>query len=244
MSGEGPHVVTLVPLRLSEVDPARQAAWEFTFEHLQSFGWPIYTADSRGEWSRSEAINRAARDADETPWDVAVIADADTIHLPQELRRGVAWAAKLQTLVVPWRTRWKLSQVGTERFLDRGIEGGPGGYTVADLDLTDRTRTRMPPKVRGGTTIVPRTVWDRVGGFDEGFVEWGHEDVAFRMAASTLTPGRINELFGTVWHLWHPRHLNHDHRHDNDERINQYARADGSRIKMTALLDELQVKVS
>jgi GT2 family glycosyltransferase len=235
-----PKVVVLVPLRLDEADPARAKAWDFTREHLESFGWPIYTADSVGPWKRAEAINRAAREADmvsDASWDIAVIADADTIHLPQDLRSGVVLAAKLQTLVIPWRTRWKLSQAGTQRFYEHGIPG----YTAEDLDRKDRTRTRMPPKVRGGTTIVPRNVWGRVGGFDEGFVEWGHEDVAFRIAAATLTPGRINELFGTIWHLWHPRNINHDHRHDNDTRLGQYNEADGSKIRMLDLLNKLEV---
>lgn len=234
-----PHVVMLVPLRLDTATegPHREIAWDFVYEHLQSFGWPIYTADSRGPWNRSEAINRAAADADETPWDIAVIADADTIHLREELIKGVAWAAKLQTLVVPWRTRYKLSEGGSERFM----QDGPKGHSIGDLDIMDRTRTRMPPKVRGGTTVVPRRVWDLVGGFDEGFVEWGHEDVAFRIAASTLTPGRINELFGTIWHLWHPRNINHGNRGANDERLGLYNKADGSRTRMRDLLGKLEV---
>lgn len=231
------HVVTLVPWRASDLE--REAAWDFTYEHLQSFHWPIYSADSRGPWNRAEAINRAAQDADETPWDIAVIADADTIHLPEDLRRGVALAAKLRTIVVPWRTRWKLSADGSKRFMDRGPVKGPHGYTSEDRDTTDRTRTRMPPKVRGGTVVVPRHMWDLVGGFDEGFVGWGHEDVAFRMAASTLGSG-MNELFGTIWHLHHERNLDHDNRGSNDERIGRYQKADGRPSLMRNLLSELE----
>lgn len=231
--------MVLVPYRGG--DTFRAVAWAHVQEQLFDFGWPIYVSDSAGPWSRAEAINRASLGADEQqPWDIAVIADADTIHNPVDVRRGVVLAAKLQTLVVPWRTRWKLSQAGTEKF----YQHGPSGYTAGDLDMNDHTRVRMPPKVRGGTTIVPRSVWDRVGGFDEGFVEWGHEDVAFRMAASTLTPGRLNELLGTVWHLWHPRTTDHDWRESNNSRLDLYGKADGSRIKMTALLQQLEVVAS
>lgn len=232
--GTSPHVVVLVPWRPS--DPERQAAWEFSRTHLESFGWPIFVADSRGPWNRSEAINRASREAGD--WDVAVIADADTIHLPDELWRAVAWAAKLNGVVVPWRTRWKLSIGGSNRFMQTGV----AGFNEAiDLDPDDRTRVRMPIKQRGGTTVVARSAWDLLGGFDEGFVGWGHEDVAFRIAASTLAKGKLVEILGTIWHLYHSRDLNHPTRTDNDRRKDRYLRADGSRVKMLALLQELEL---
>lgn len=231
-----PRVVILVPYRGG--DTVRAMAWQFTFKHLEGFGWPIYSADSTGDWNRSEAINRSSRAADEDkPWDIAVIADADTIHKPDEFRNGVAWAAKLQTLVVPWQIRHKLSPRGSENFYERGISG----FEVADLDLSDPTRRRMPVLFRGGTTVVPRTVWERVGGFDEGFVGWGHEDVAFRVAASTLTPGRVNELTGTIWHLHHARDPHHENRKHNDERRELYLQANGNRVRMMELLQQLEV---
>lgn len=54
-----------------------------------------------------------------------------------------------------------------------------------------------------GVIVVPRRVWDAVGGFDEGFTEYGWEDVAFAHACSLVAP--VRRVDGPCWHLRHPR---------------------------------------
>jgi GT2 family glycosyltransferase len=49
-----------------------------------------------------------------------------------------------------------------------------------------------------GCFITPRDVWDRVGGYDERFTGWSHEDAAFLLAA-----GVIDRLSGPMYHFWH-----------------------------------------
>jgi len=50
--------------------------------------------------------------------------------------------------------------------------------------------------------VVPRRLWDSIGGFDEGFVGWGGEDNAFWRAAEILggAPLRVD---GGIYHLYH-----------------------------------------
>jgi hypothetical protein len=51
--------------------------------------------------------------------------------------------------------------------------------------------------------VVPRAVWDNLGGFDERFKGWGWEDMAFQSVVCGLYGHE--RLDGDVWHLWHPR---------------------------------------
>ena len=68
------RVVTLVPWRPG--DPLREHHWEFVRPHLEALGYPLITGDAPGPWARAAACNAAAVKAD---WDVAVIADADSL---------------------------------------------------------------------------------------------------------------------------------------------------------------------
>jgi hypothetical protein len=51
--------------------------------------------------------------------------------------------------------------------------------------------------------VMPRRLWDEMGGFDEAFSGWGYEDSAAAAAAQTLGDGIIR-MPGDVWHFWHP----------------------------------------
>ena len=66
--------------------------------------------------------------------------------------------------------------------------------------------------------VIPRSVWEITGGFDERFVGWGQEDVAFIQAARLLV-GPIERVDGFVWHLWHPK--SDDRRHQGSAHYQQ-----------------------
>jgi hypothetical protein len=63
-------------------------------------------------------------------------------------------------------------------------------------------------------------------------VEWGHEDVAFRIAAQTLAPGGLQETMGTIWHLWHERGTPSQ---QNEDRKTLYKQAAGNADALRAL---------
>jgi len=56
---------------------------------------------------------------------------------------------------------------------------------------------------RGGLLVVSRAAWDRVGGYDERFIGWGHEDSDLH--TRLLAEAHWDRIEGQAWHLWHPR---------------------------------------
>lgn len=92
--------------------------------------------------------------------------------------------------------------------------------------------------------VVPRALWDDVGGFDEGFVGWGFEDVAFWAALDTLGAEPVRRVAGPCWHLWHPLSPERDQSRPDYQRglarRQRYLDArDAGPAAMRALLDEL-----
>lgn len=211
------EVVVLVPWRGG--DPDREAAWEYVRPHLEKLNYPIFEGDRVGPWNRSAAVNAAARSAGD--WDVAVVADSDTVDDLSAITRAVKLAAQTGGAVVPWNRRVKLDSTGID-----WLKCGRGGRTP--IDRTDRTSPTLSVDMRGGTIVVSRRAWDVIGGFDEGFTEWGFEDVAFRTAVRTLT--RLDEIPSTCFHLWHPHARKHSSR--GHSRMQTYKAAAGKPDKM------------
>lgn len=141
-----------------------------------------------GPFNRSQAINRAAHKAGD--FDTAVIIDSDVLIDHDQVRAGLVLAQRFDRVVIPFREYHPLTQHGTSRIL----AGWTGDYrsvsTAAYLDSVSCV------------VMVPRAAWDRVGGFDERFVDWGWEDKAFAWATDALA-GHLR-LNGALWHLWHP----------------------------------------
>lgn len=151
-----------------------------------------------GPFNRSAALNAASAQAG--AWELAIIADGDSWVEPLQLRAAVALARRTGRLVAAYDHVLELSQGATGHLLNR-----PGPLRIQPGCSTDRVRTEAtdPSTVQSTMLVVPRPVWDAVGGFDERFVGWGGEDNAFWRACELLT-GTPLRVQGPAWHLWHP----------------------------------------
>ncbi len=219
------RAVILVPRRAG--NPRRDRLWEFTQASWATMGLPIIEGHDEGDHPFSAALarNRAAVEAGD--WEVAVFVDADTV-MPDygPVREGIALAHKTNDFVRPFRQYWMTDEAGADTYMERGTR--PTGRPLRDS------------QIHGGVNIIPRGLWDRVGGYDERFRGWGYEDAAIEVVAKAL--GGFQQLRGEVYHLWHP--ISADRAGDsptlkaNRELFERYGRAAGRRSAMRSLLAE------
>lgn len=163
--------------------------------------WPVYEGHhDEGLFNRSAAVNRAAAIADK--WDVAVIIDSDVLADPPAVRRAVRQAHDTKRFTMPFTHRHNLSEEGTKRILE-GYRGNWERYIRRTFP--DDSRHERPQV--SSVIVIPRRLWNQVGGFDEGFRGWGQEDSAFAIACE-VAAGPIDRLPGVVWHLHHASAVN------------------------------------
>ena len=181
-------VPVLVPRRSDDEGP-RDRIWA----GIRSRVWwpsPVFEGHQEGgPFNRSMAINTAAKNAGD--WSVAVIADADSLVEPHQLYNAVEIAKETDRLVIP-HSRWVNVEVEeTSDFIQTG-------------KLLWSNKRNIYHTTVSSVLVVPRSVWDAVNGFDERFVGWGWEDVAFMTAVEAITDGPIR-MEGSVYHLAHDR---------------------------------------
>jgi hypothetical protein len=186
-----PRVVILVPRREGFEDRDELWRWCRPWWQWRFPDWPLVEGHHvTGLFNRSAAINTAAELAGD--WDVAVVIDADVIIHPPNVVEAVKQARGSGRMTMPFETRRDLNARGTQLVLS-GYEGDWKRYVR-------RTYEHQTSSV----VVIPRRLWDDIGGFDEGFRGWGLEDTAFAIAAETLTGQPIARgIAGDAWHLYH-----------------------------------------
>lgn len=194
----------IVPRRADNGERDKLWAYCKAFWAEQRPAWKIVEGDhTEGPFNRSAAINKAA----EGEWDIAVILDGDTVVDPDRVDAGIERATETGRLTLPFKVRNLIGRDGTRRILAGHI--GSWNRFVAARQTPDDAYEYI-----SGCQIVPRKLWDEVGGFDERFEGWGGEDDAFHAACMALAgqDAREDRLDGEAWHLWHRPSANADHR--------------------------------
>ena len=147
-------------------------------------------------FSFSRAVNRARREVDA---DCLLVYNCDALPLPIESlqRIGDELAAGL-----PWTAIFDGQQRFTEQQTERLLVGekpedvGPAAGSIA--------------MGREALIGIRADVFDGLRGYDERFVGWGWEDLAFHLVLRTVHPGGCDVptegLFQSLWHPEAPRH--------------------------------------
>lgn len=184
------RTVILTPWRPD--DGPRDRIWAWCRARWETLGWPIYEGVHEGDpYSRAAARNDAARQAG--GWDVALFVDADCALADlAQARQAVYKARHTRKMVYAHSHLWLTTEEGAGRLLAGAAELGPG--------ITDGVGH---PSTYSMAFAVPRTLWDAVGGYDERFVDWGWEDLAFMAACNAIGRGH-DRVRGDAFHVWHP----------------------------------------
>jgi hypothetical protein len=199
------RIVTLVPWR--DGDARREWCWDITRPSLEEVGFPIFEGDAEGPWSRAGALNAASKRAGK--WDIAFVADTDTIPETDAVHRAIGWVQSTGGAARPHLDRYLLSRDGTLKIARRGW---------AEVEPRDIDHT-WPG---GGLLVLTRDAWETVGGYNESFVGWGFEDTAMNLAL--LRHSRWDRLPGRAWHLWHrPARASTDTKRKAQELYAEYA---------------------
>lgn len=174
----------------------RDLLWAFARPWWQNQGFQPHEGaqPDAGPFNRGAAINAAARAAARAgDWDAVVIADADVV-----LDRASQAEEARDRAVATGRLTYAhdhLTMLDTEA-TDLVLQGDPPSFVVGGLTRHPNTWSQC--------LAVPRRLWEAVGGFDERFVGWGWDDLAF-MSACWALGGGIERVRGDAYHLWHPR---------------------------------------
>ena len=172
------------PSRMKPFEKVR-AYWEENFPGVE-----IIPADSDSEiFSLSQARNNAVRQA---KTDIVLVADADTVVLPIENVRTAVEMAVVDPQSVCWPHRvWRLVP---HEFSDRPFDHFPNAPVLTEH-----------PEGLGGCMVTTADEYWRLGGQDERFEGWGHEDRAFHCVVMTLSTFR--RIGGIAYSIEHNHQL-------------------------------------
>jgi len=152
--------------------------------------WIYSYVQTDNGFNRAWAFNAAVQNV--ASGDRLLLMDCDLL-VSKKWLRGIS---RCHIPVVPWNRLVCLSKAGTELYVNR---------RVLNTQMRDRVKTPSLLGSAGGATLIPRQVFDEVGGIPENFgSSWGGEDNAFwsKLKAYGVP---FKTLPFTIFHLWHPR---------------------------------------
>ena len=161
---------------------------------------------SNAMFNKSWAFNCGAMIA---PDDLILLHDCDMLMPKPYVREAMKVLGK-KDMALPWSKILYLTEDSSKQY--------PGGQPKISSTLTNH-------QVVGGSLLVRKSFYLRIGGMDERFEGWGGEDNAFYTKAIKL--GRINRASPavgmTLLHHHHkPAQKSHPHNHINNHVLWQY----------------------
>lgn len=209
-----PEVTVCIPWRPT---PDRIAAYERVRTWWTDHGYKIVTGDSnrRKPFNVAAARNNAVRKCS----GVVIVADADTI--PDETALTAAIESCAGMVVYPFDKYRYLTPESV------------------DLPIDDVIVEREFASSVGGMFVTTTGTYWRLGGQDERFSRWGHEDNAFWLAADTLA--FVRRISGTVYAFGHEADRDLSPENPGMARRELYRFAHGRPELMRELIPEVKV---
>lgn len=203
-------------------DPTRVAARKFVVRWWENLGLPVTLAECpTPDWSKGAAVNPVAKAATE---DVLVIADADSLVMPEHLDKAIGHARtcgwSMPHSVVRRLSRQATSAVYTGHPLTSRLRAERGSY---------------PALPGGGIVVLTADAFATVNGLDPRFIGWGGEDHAFGLALRALVGPLQGHRTAPLWHLWHTPAARNRNPSDDARALNARYRA--ARTDAAAMAD-------
>ena len=172
-------------------EPWRSKHFHFLLDHY-SKDFNIVIGDSDGEFNRSAARNNGVSNSTS---EVSVIIDADNFIPIHQIKNAIVLASNKKILVKPFSSFGYLTEESTNLF-----------YECFDDLYTEFSAKHMEPPQEdftGGAYVMRKSLWQDLGGMDEGFIGWGAEDDAFHLLCKEKNI-KIKYIDGIDYHLYHP----------------------------------------
>jgi hypothetical protein len=182
-------------------------------------------SDDSQLFCRSHAVNEAAKKA---TGDVFIIVDMDVVFNVETINR-ITMLVNEHPWIIPYTKGVRLTEKASKILLEQGF---PEVIQHQDSDV-ELTITWLGPLMN----VMTRRCFEAIGGMDEHFIGWGHEDGAMVAALDTIC-GKHYRMEGVVYHLWHHRAVtNQENLALNYGYLLRYKEASGDVEKMKKLIN-------
>ncbi len=163
--------------------------WHLKWHYGQQFN--VIIGNNEGDFNRSAARNAGVNSGKAG---VVAVIDADNLIDLTQLSTAAVLASRSERLVKPFTYFGYLDEATTNEYYLKG---------AIPSRCTWESSRGLVASFAGGAYVMRRDMWNRIGGFDEGFIGWGGEDDAFHIQAER-TLGQALTVPGNNYHLWHP----------------------------------------
>jgi len=181
-----PNTNIVIPWRDSG-EPWRKKSCDLVAEHMKDYPF-IFADDGKEPFSRSGSKNLGADACTDT---VVMFLDSDTI-IPHDQIDAAIDLARQGYVVHPYTNYVSVSRHETQAVFKKQLlpEQTNGEWTIT--------------WATGGATVIPVDLFNQIGRFDEGYTDWGFEDISLLIAAKRAG-AEVKRIDGNCYHLWHPR---------------------------------------
>jgi hypothetical protein len=148
----------------------------------------IYGDSKHKKFNLSASRNTGAKKV--LDYDVIVHNDADTIPNLKSLREGINKTFRTGLFCNPYTNYYTVNPNSTKKVLS-------GEVTIENSEYD-----QVHGACSGVIITTPKT-WKLVGGFDQNFINWGYEDVAIKVAHTTIMNSDFLTIPGNVYAMSH-----------------------------------------
>lgn len=177
----------------------RRRSFEYVMRHMEKYN-PIVSDDGATPFSRSGSKNLGASLCTD---DVVMFVDADTV-IPHDQIDEALQKAREGYLAYPYTYYHAMSSSTTEDI----YQGFNPNGDISHWSVTWAT---------GGGMAISKETFEKIGKYDENFIDWGMEDAAILVMARKAGIEEY-KVEGNCYHLWHPRQEENDNIRANIQR--------------------------